>query len=291
LAPNAGLLKLTKKESHQNNLYLLLKILKDMIADRRMLAQVVRNYPSIRRAVRFSRTYKIVTKKTETATPRSMNPLWEYFQNHKEGQGIWKWEHYFDIYHRHFSKFVGQKVNVLEIGIYSGGSLEMWRSYFGERSHIYGIDIQEACKKYENDHISVFIGDQEDRSFWNNFRKGIEGIDILIDDGGHTPEQQQITLEEMLPHIRPGGVYLCEDVHNDPSRFNEFTTFATTLIHELNAVNNLYLNPVLRSNVSQFQSSVHSIHFYPFVVVIEKHCVPPTKLLAPKHGTMWQPFT
>ena len=30
---------------------------------------------------------------------------------------------------------------------------------------------------------------------------------------GHTPEQQIVTLEEMLPHLRPGGVYLCEDVH------------------------------------------------------------------------------
>ena len=101
----------------------------------------------------------------------SRNPLWEYFQSYEKGPGIWKWEHYFEIYHRHLAKFVGRKVDVLEIGIYSGGSVEMWRSYFGKNSHIYGIDIEKACKAYENDHVSVFIGDQADRVFWSTFRK------------------------------------------------------------------------------------------------------------------------
>jgi len=177
-------------------------------------------------------------------------------------------------------------VNILEIGIYSGGSLEMWRSYFGEKCHIYGVDIQEACKAYENDHVSVFIGDQADRDFWITFKKSVGGIDIIIDDGGHTPEQQRITLEEMLPYLRLGGVYLCEDVH---TRFNRFSTFAAGLVNELNACNWIS-GPVSQSSVSRFQSSIHAIHFYPYLVVIEKNQVPVTKLSAPKHGTKWQPF-
>jgi hypothetical protein len=207
-----------------------------------------------------------------------MNPLWEYFQHHKEGPGIWKWEHYFDIYHRHFAQFVGQQVHVLEIGIYSGGSLEMWRSYFGEKSHVYGVDIEGACKAYENEHVSVFIGDQADRTFWHTFRQSVAGIDILIDDGGHTPEQQQTTLEEMLPYLRPGGVYLCEDVHG---RTHRFAAFASSLVAELNCWNH---------EASRFQASIHSIHFYPYLVIIEKHRVLPKKLTAPKQGTEWQPF-
>jgi hypothetical protein len=162
----------------------------------------------------------------------------------------------------------------------------MWRSYFGEKSHVYGVDIEEACKAYENEHVSVFIGDQADRAFWDTFRKSVEGIDILIDDGGHMPEQQQITLEEMLPYLRPGGVYLCEDVHGC---FNRFSSFATGLVHELNR-GNLISGSLTQSSVSQFQSSIHSIHFYPYLVVIEKHRVPPTKLSSLKHGTEWQPF-
>lgn len=262
------------------------RLLKAIATDPRVFYQVVNTVPFGCSGHRFSRAYTDNTTKADAPAFSSINPLWEYFQKHKEGHGIWKWEHYFDIYHRHFARFIGQKVNVLEIGICSGGSLEMWRSYFGGKSYIYGVDIEEACKAYENDHVSVFIGDQADRAFWSTFRKSVEGIDILIDDGGHTPEQQQITLEEMLLYLRPGGVYLCEDVHG---QFNNFSAFGTSLVHELNDTN-IISGSLLESSISQFQASIHSIHFYPYVVVIEKHLVQPTKLSAPKHGTEWQPF-
>ena len=140
------------------------------------------------------------------------NPLERYFDSVTEGPGIWKWRHYFDIYHRHFQKFVGRDVHVVEIGIYSGGSLPMWRHYFGERCRVYGVDIEAGCQVYANAHTQIFVGDQSDRSFWADFRKSVPHVDIVIDDGGHQPHQQQVTLEELLPHLRPGGVYLCEDV-------------------------------------------------------------------------------
>jgi len=258
------------------------RLLKAMVNDPRGFAHVVNTVSTVCSAYSFSRTYPYTIQEAEGSVSSSINPLGEYFQNHKVGRGIWKWEHYFDIYHRHFAQFVGHKVNVLEIGVYSDGSLEMWRSYFEEKSHIYGVDIDESCKAYDNDHTSIFIGDQADRAFWSSFRKSVEGIDILIDDGGHTPKQQQVTLEEMLPYLRPGGVYLCEDVHGC---FNRFSAFATGLVYELN---NMHGIPD-QSNVSQFQSSIHSIHLYPYLIIIEKHCVPPRKLSAVKHGTEWQP--
>src|SRR5438067_13766465 len=58
----------------------------------------------------------------------SANPLRQFFDARSEGRGIWKWLHYFDIYDRHFSRFRGEAVHVLEIGVYSGGSLEMSRA-------------------------------------------------------------------------------------------------------------------------------------------------------------------
>lgn len=223
---------------------------------------------------------------SETAhqkSQESLNPLWTYFINHTEGHGIWKWEHYFDVYHRHLSKFVGTPVNILEIGIYSGGSLGMWRSYFGKECHIYGIDIDEACKTYESENISVLIGDQEDQDFWAQFKKQEREIDILIDDGGHTPNQQMVTLEQMLPYLRPGGVYICEDVQHGLN--SRFTAFASGLVTELNTItwgnNGVIPTP--------FQTAYHSIHFYPYIVVIEKHLNAP-RFLSTKRGTRWQPF-
>jgi hypothetical protein len=92
--------------------------------------------PSYWRGYKYASSWKRnpATEKnnvTGASTEPGDNPLWQYFTNHNEGRGIWKWNHYFPIYHRHFSKFIGKPVKILEIGIYSGGSLDMWRSYFG----------------------------------------------------------------------------------------------------------------------------------------------------------------
>ena len=214
----------------------------------------------------------------------SSNPLWDHFCQNKTGPGIWKWTHYFDAYHRHFSRFRGQAVNLLEIGIYSGGSLPMWLAYLGDKSKIYGVDIEDACKSYESDRIQVFIGDQEDRTFWKRFRDSAPEIQILVDDGGHTPEQQMVTLEEMLPVMPPGSVYMCEDIHG---KSNRFAAFATAFVHRLNTMT---LDGQPGVHATPFQRAFHSIHFYPFMLVIEKHALPPERLIAPKHGTEWQPF-
>jgi len=49
----------------------------------------------------------------------SGNPFEEYFDSVTEGAGLWKWRHYFDIYHRHLNRFVGQNPVVVEVGVYS----------------------------------------------------------------------------------------------------------------------------------------------------------------------------
>ena len=122
--------------------------------------------------------------------------------------------------------------SLLEIGIYSGGSLEMWRNYFGAGCEVYGIDVQEACKVYASDGKRIFIGDEADHEFWRQFRKQVPSLDIVIDDGGHRPEQQIVTLEETLPYLRPGGVYVCEDIHRI---HNNFSAYIGGLINHFNS--------------------------------------------------------
>ena len=249
-----------------------------------VFSQSLKGAPSVCDAYEFSHSFQGPSIAREGAS--TDNPLREYFESYREGPGIWKWEHYFDIYHRHLSKFVGTKVDVVEIGIYSGGSLGMWRTYFGNGCHVYGVDIEPACKAYESTDVSVFIGDQADRGLWKEFKNKVGKVDIVIDDGGHTPEQQQVTLQEMLPALRDGGVYICEDIHG---AFNRFSRFATGLANELNATH-FRSGELLESTRTAFQNAIHSIHFYPYMVVIEKHAGNAPRLAAPKHGTEWQPF-
>src|SRR4051794_23411268 len=110
-----------------------------------------------------------------------MNDLEKYFTENT-GRHIHKWQHYFEIYDRHFSRFRGTDVHIVEIGVFRGGSLQMWKEYFGPRAKIYGIDINPACKELEEEQIEIFIGSQEDRTFLKSFTEKVPRIDILIDD-------------------------------------------------------------------------------------------------------------
>ena len=144
------------------------------------------------------------------------NPFLNYLiYNKVEGRGIHKCSHYFEVYNTHLAHFIGQEVHIVEIGIQSGGSLEMWKHVFGRKAHVYGIDIDPAVRSFADEQTRIFVGDQADRSFWATFREQAPRIDILIDDGGHLAEMMTVTLEEILPHMSPNGVYLIEDIHGD----------------------------------------------------------------------------
>jgi len=238
------------------------------------------------RAHEFTRGWP-VNNRTTTPVPAESNPLREYFEANQSGPGIYKWRHYFEPYQRHLAKFVGKASALVEIGVYSGGSLSMWRSYLGPDCHVHGIDIEPACKVYETDGISIEIGDQGDRAFWAQFRERVPHVDIVIDDGGHSPEQQILTLEERLPHLRPGGVLMIEDIHGNSNRF---TQYALGLVDELNE--SAEETPDIYGYVATaYQRAIHSIHFYPYLLVIEKHAsAGPSRFEAPKHGSEWQPF-
>jgi hypothetical protein len=235
---------------------------------------------------RFLKTAHAGTAPTESH--HRNNPLRAYFESHLTGPGIWKWRHYFDVYHRHLSKFVGQQVNVLEIGIYSGGSLEMWRQYFGARCRMIGVDIEPACKVYANEQTSIFIGDQADRAFWALFKQDVPTLDVVIDDGGHQPEQQIISLEELLPHLRPGGVYICEDVHRTLNPFHAYVAGLSQHLHAVNLIRDEGGEAV--SSANAVQAIVHSLHVYPYILVFERTDTPISELVLARRGTQWQPF-
>ena len=228
---------------------------------------------------------------TPIAPAETSNTLLEYFNSHTEGRGIWKFLHYFPIYERYFSQFRGKEVHILEIGIYSGGSLEMWREYFGPRCSVYGVDIEPNCKTYENSSVRVFIGDQSDRTFWKDFKKQVPILDIVIDDGGHEPEQQIATLEELLPHLRPGGIYLCEDIIRP---FNLFSSYLCGMAQNLNAFEfEAHLDDNERRQICKaqpLQTALQAIHFYPFAAVLERSATNPSEMVCPKKGTSWEPF-
>ena len=195
------------------------------------------------------------------------------FKEHT-GNLIHKWHHYFEIYERHFQRFKGKKIVLLEIGIHKGGSLEMWRKYFGEECEIIGVDINPLCHRFENEKTKVFIGSQDDRDFLRELKSEIPKVDILIDDGGHMMDQLKITFEELYDWVKEDGVYLVEDLHTcywpayegGYKRKNSFIEYCKSLVDQLNA----WHSQSRELTVSDFSRTTHSIHFYDSIVVFEK---------------------
>ena len=210
-----------------------------------------------------------------------MNDL-ERFFTQNEGRLIHKWQHYFEIYDRHFSRFRGTPVNIVEFGVSQGGSIQMWKHYFGASANIFGIDINPNCKQFEEPGVNIFIGDQEDRSFLQSVAGQIPAIDILIDDGGHTMRQQIATFEELFPCITPNGVYLIEDLHTSYwdrwgggyRRQGSFIEYSKGFIDQINA---WHSQQPKKFKISDFTKTAKSLHFYDSVLVIEKcPMIPPS---------------
>jgi len=202
-----------------------------------------------------------------------MNDLEKYFRENNK-RLIHKWHHYFDVYDRHFSRFRDQEINILEIGVSQGGSLQMWKDYFGPKARIYGIDIDERCKQFEEENITIYIGSQADPKFLNSVKSLIPRLDILIDDGGHSMKQQIVSFESLFDHIKENGVYLCEDCHTSYwdnygggyRRGNTFIEYSKNWIDLLNA----FHSRSKKLQVNDFTRTVRSLHYYDSIVVLEK---------------------
>lgn len=118
---------------------------------------------------------------------------------------------YVPIYEEYFNN-CNNVANVLEIGIYNGGSLRYLSNFFPNAT-IHGIDI-EYKKNIETNKIKTYIYNQESREELNDFlTKTNIMFDIIIDDGGHTMKQQQTSLAVLFKSLNSGGLYILEDLH------------------------------------------------------------------------------
>ena len=137
---------------------------------------------------------------------------------------------YFEIYEELFSEYIGKKITFVEVGILSGGSLFMWRDYFGENARIIGVELNPVAKKWEKHGFEIFIGDQGSPKFWNDFFKKVGNVDVILDDGSHTYHDQIITLKESIPFINNGGKMVTEDTHSSYQKNTDILLNITLLI-------------------------------------------------------------
>jgi hypothetical protein len=198
--------------------------------------------------------------------------LWSEFLTNEQ-RLIHKWKHYFPIYESHFGRFVNRDVVLLEIGCGEGGSLQLWKRFLGPHARIVGVDIRSECESFEEDQISIRIGDQSDKSFLDKITNEFGVPDIVLDDGSHMMSHVNATFESLYPVMSRNSVYMVEDLHTaywqeyegGLKRKNSFIETCKDLIDELNADHSRGALPA-----TDFTRSTLSMHFYDSVVVFEK---------------------
>ena len=131
---------------------------------------------------------------------------------------VHKWLHYLPVYERALAGLRVKAGRFLEIGVWHGGSLAMWRRYFDPATLIVGIDIDPTCRRFEDrsKNVHVRIGSQDDVDFLRSVVSEFGPFDAILDDGSHRSSHTVDTFKFLFTNgLADGGVYIVEDIHCD----------------------------------------------------------------------------
>jgi hypothetical protein len=216
--------------------------------------------------------YRLAFYLSQDSVELSENALFAYFVAHRSGRLLDKWVHYFPIYERHLAPYRDRGATLLEIGVYQGGSLDMWTRYLGDSATVIGIDIDDTALRLADPALTILIGDQADPDFLRSVVEQHGPFDVVIDDGGHTMEQQIGSIETLFPTLSDGGVYIVEDSHTSywdefgggEHREGTFIGWAKRRIDDLHGYHRPEpIDPIWTTHVD-------AIHCYDSVVVLDK---------------------
>ena len=140
--------------------------------------------------------------------------LKELFKGHK-GKLSDKWSLYLDEWDRIFTPYRYRRINLLEIGVQNGGSLEVWSRYFQKAARIIGCDIDKKCGdlRYDDDRIAIIVGDANSDECAGRILQQASKFGIIIDDASHKSSDIVRSFARYFPYIMDGGIYVVEDLH------------------------------------------------------------------------------
>jgi len=224
-------------------------------------------------------------------------------------------------YHRFYEQALApykdlEDLALLEIGAYQGASLMAWVEYFSRPSRVdavaYKADPVEAKAKACEagmilcEVVTIYNVDQSDPKQLENMVKAVNeaapqhpGWDLIIDDGSHIPMHQLTTFKHLFPTLRPGGLYILEDVETSymagnstiygyplsagieaPPGVSAVNKFLE-LVHVVNRKH--FLAPDLTAFGKEVDSTVAKVSFVDNAIFIEKQPADATWNDYPKH--------
>ncbi|MDG2375377.1 MAG: hypothetical protein P8M18_03405 [Woeseiaceae bacterium] len=211
----------------------------------------------------------------------------ELFRIFSADTDVHKWHHYFNIYERHFSRYRDQPIRMLEIGVFRGGSLRMWKEYFHPDSTIVGIDVDRSCAAHEiaDRDVYVRIGSQADPNFLAAVNGEFGPFDIILDDGSHKTHHQIISFGALFREsLKNGGCYMVEDMHTNywikhvdsPETFIDVSKQMIDMIHEPyfdrkeTHFRHKHPDAVTEMDLTYLSANLDSISFHDSIVVFDK---------------------
>ena len=189
-----------------------------------------------------------------------MKSLEEISLNYKSDKGS-IYHGYLKIYEKYFTKHRTNLQNFLEIGLWEGESIKMWREYF-TTGNLVGADILDLSH-VQLPNTQIKICDQSDRDQLQQLiNSTFNEFDVIIDDGGHWQHQQQITLGFLFPYLKSGGTFVIEDLHTagNPAYTRPGDVDTLEILHTWKNTGELVSNNMSESEIKYLMENVSEIH-------------------------------
>ncbi len=210
-----------------------------------------------------------------------------------------KWSSYLTLYEAELAPIRQTVRSILEIGVQNGGSLEVWAKYFASAESIVGCDVNPKCAHlvYADPRISIVVGDATQPAVCQQVVALADGFDVIVEDGSHIPREVILAFLRYWPHVKPGGIFIAEDLHCDyfPSheggiaRRDIANRFFAELVHVINlehwasstAISTLLREFAPADVVEQagLAGSIASISFRNSLAILHKVSAPSDSLL------------
>ncbi len=186
-----------------------------------------------------------------------------------------KWTQYFDIYTRELTRFRARPISFLEIGVFKGGSIPMWKAFFAEDARLCFVDIDPDCAALAVPGTKVEIGNQADPAFLADLAAQHGPFDVILDDGSHVCAHQVASFENLWPHLADGGLYMVEDCHTSywPGFGGGYRNEASWIEYAKRLTDRMHSWYTDQDTLFPFDpiaKELHSVRFYDSITVLEK---------------------
>jgi cephalosporin hydroxylase len=190
-------------------------------------------------------------------------------------------------YDNYLSQYRNEPIKFFEIGVQYGYSVKMWEEYFS-KAEIYAIDIEPRCKIFETNRVKIDIGSQNDPDFLKQVSSNRGPFDVIVDDGSHHNESMYISFETLFPLLKPGGLYIVEDLtacywpwiqQNVENNFNRVIQKLVDHVHAsgytgIGSIKNDHKDPVFEKDghkMDWWDKNIEYLHVYRNIAFIKKY--------------------